>query len=62
MYNMQQLQLEHGSDDVNEFLEKHFTTKDMSLDDAASLAIAAINLKVEQKRCNQRYQNGKDYN
>ncbi len=37
-----------GSDDVNEFLEKHYNS-DMSLDDAASLAIAAINLKVEQK-------------
>ena len=37
-----------GSDDVNEFLEKYYTP-DMSLDDAASLAIAAINLKAEQK-------------
>ena len=37
-----------GSDDVNEFLEKHYTPN-MSLDDAASLAIAAINLKAEQK-------------
>jgi len=37
-----------GSDDVNEFLEKHYNS-DMSLDDAASLAIAAINLKIEQK-------------
>ena len=37
-----------GSDDVNEFLEKHYNS-DMSLDDAASLAIAAINLKAEQK-------------
>ncbi len=36
------------SDDVNEFLEKHYNP-DMSLDDAASLAIAAINLKAEQK-------------
>lgn len=37
-----------GSDDVNAFLEKHYN-KDMSLDDAAALAIAAINLKSEQK-------------
>ncbi len=37
-----------GSDDVNAFLEKHYN-EDMSLDDAASLAIAAINLKAEQK-------------
>jgi|TARA_B110001454_G_scaffold177985_1_gene170657 proteasome alpha subunit len=37
-----------GSDDVNTFLEKYYN-KDMSLEDAASLAIAAINLKAEQK-------------
>ncbi|MDH3764513.1 MAG: archaeal proteasome endopeptidase complex subunit alpha [Nitrosopumilus sp.] len=37
-----------GSDDVNAFLEKHYNP-DMSLDEAASLAIAAINLKAEQK-------------
>ena len=37
-----------GSDDVNVFLEKHYNP-DMSLDEAASLAIAAINLKTEQK-------------
>ena len=37
-----------GSDDVNEFLEKHYT-QDMSIDDVASLAISAINLKNEQK-------------
>ena len=37
-----------GSDDVNAFLEKHYNS-DMSLDDAAALAIAAINLKAEQK-------------
>ena len=37
-----------NSDDVNEFLEKHYSP-DMSIDDAASLAIAAINLKEEQK-------------
>ena len=37
-----------GSDDVNAFLEKHYNA-DMSLDDAAALAIAAINLKAEQK-------------
>ena len=39
----------NGSEDVNEFLEK-FYTKDMSLEDAASLAIAAINLKAEIKK------------
>ena len=38
----------NGSDDVNEFLEK-FYSKDMSLDDAAALAIAAINLKADHK-------------
>ncbi|MGI9567025.1 MAG: archaeal proteasome endopeptidase complex subunit alpha [Nitrosopumilus sp.] len=37
-----------GSDDVNAFLEKHYNS-DMNLDDAAALAIAAINLKAEQK-------------
>ena len=37
-----------GSDDVNDFLEKHYKP-DMSIDDAASLAIAAINLKAEKK-------------
>ena len=37
-----------GSDDVNEFLEK-FYNKDMSLDEAAALAIAAINLKADKK-------------
>ncbi len=37
-----------GSDDVNDFLEKHYNP-DMSIDDASSLAIAAINLKNEQK-------------
>lgn len=37
-----------GSDDVNAFLEKHYNS-DISLDDAAALAIAAINLKAEQK-------------
>ena len=37
-----------GSDDVNGFLEKHYDPK-MTLNDAISLAIAAINLKVEQK-------------
>ena len=36
------------SDDVNEFLEKHYSP-DMSIDDASSLAIAAINLKDKQK-------------
>ncbi len=37
-----------GSDDVNAFLEKNYNS-DMSLEDAASLAIAAINLKAEKK-------------
>ena len=37
-----------GSDEVNAFLEKHYNSN-MSLSDAASLAIAAINLKAEQK-------------
>ncbi|WP_420545983.1 archaeal proteasome endopeptidase complex subunit alpha [Nitrosopumilus sp.] len=37
-----------GSDDVNGFLEKHYNA-DMSIDEAASLAIASINLKDEQK-------------
>jgi len=37
-----------GSDDVNDFLEKHYKS-DMSIDDASSLAIAAINLKNKQK-------------
>ncbi len=36
------------ADNVNEFLEKHYTD-DLSLEDAASLAIAAINLKSESK-------------
>ena len=37
-----------GSDDVNGFLEKHYNP-DMSIEEAASLAIASINLKAEQK-------------
>ena len=37
-----------GSEDVNEFLEK-FYKEDMNLEDASALAIAAINLKAEQK-------------
>ena len=37
-----------GSEDVNSFLEKYYNTE-MNLDDAAALAIAAINLKTEQK-------------
>ena len=37
-----------GSDDVNAFLEKNYKD-DLSLEDAAALAIAAINLKAEQK-------------
>jgi len=37
-----------GSDDVNTFFEKHYN-QDMSMADTATLAIAAINLKNEQK-------------
>jgi len=37
-----------GSEDVNAFLEKNYDSE-MSLEDAATLAIAAINLKAEQK-------------
>ncbi|QDI89315.1 archaeal proteasome endopeptidase complex subunit alpha [Candidatus Nitrosopumilus sp. SW] len=37
-----------GSDDVNAFLEKNYRD-DLSLEDAAALAIAAINLKAEKK-------------
>ena len=37
-----------GSDEVNSFLEKHYNEK-LNLDEAAALAIAAINLKAEQK-------------
>ena len=37
-----------GSEDVNTFLEKNYNS-DMSLEDAAALAIAAINLKEENK-------------
>ena len=37
-----------GSDEVNTFLEKNYK-EDMGLEDAASLAIAAINLKSEAK-------------
>jgi len=37
-----------GSDDVNTFFEKHYNP-DMSMEDTAPLAIAAINLKNEQK-------------
>ncbi len=37
-----------GSDDVNAFLEKHYKD-DLSIEDAAALAIAAINLKAEAK-------------
>lgn len=37
-----------GADDVNAFLEKHYK-EDLSLDDAAALAIASINLKAEVK-------------
>ena len=37
-----------GSEDVNTFLEKNYKS-DMSIDDTATLAIAAINLKNKQK-------------
>ncbi len=37
-----------GSDEVNSFLEKNYNF-DMGLEDAAALAIAAINIKSEQK-------------
>lgn len=37
-----------GSDDVNAFLEKNYKD-DLSLEDAAALTIAAINLKAEKK-------------
>ena len=37
-----------GSDEVNDFLEKNYKD-DISIDEAASLAIAAINLKSEEK-------------
>ena len=37
-----------GSDEVNDFLEKNYKSE-MSVDDCASLAIAAINLKSEEK-------------
>ena len=37
-----------GSDEVNDFLEKNFK-ENITVDEAASLAIAAINLKSEEK-------------
>ena len=37
-----------SSDEVNTFLEKHYNP-DMSLDEAAALAVASINLKAEKK-------------
>ncbi len=37
-----------GADEVNEFFEKYYNA-DMGLEEAASLAIAAINLKSEEK-------------
>ena len=49
-----------GSDDVNEFLEKNYKD-DLSLEDAASLVIAAINGSSRERR-SKRYQNGKDFN
>ena len=50
----------NGSDDVNEFLEQ-FYNNDMSLEDAAALAIAAINLKGRKKGRSKSCKNGKDY-
>jgi len=38
-----------GSDEVNSFLEKNYNF-DMGLEDAAALAIAAINIKSEEKK------------
>jgi len=37
-----------GSDEVNEFLEKNYK-ENITIEEAASLAIAAINLKSEEK-------------
>ena len=37
-----------GADEVNDFLEKSYSP-DISLEDAAALAVAAINLKAEKK-------------
>ncbi len=37
-----------GSEEVSDFLEKNYR-EDLSLEDAAALAVAAINLKTEQK-------------
>ena len=37
-----------GSDEVNDFLEKNYK-ENMTIEEAASLAIAAINLKSEEK-------------
>ena len=37
-----------GADEVNDFLEKAYNA-DLSLEDAAALAVAAINLKAEKK-------------
>ena len=37
-----------GADEVNDFLEKSYSS-DMSLEDAAALAVSAINLKAEKK-------------
>ena len=37
-----------GADEVNDFLEKTYSA-DMSLEDTATLAVAAINLKAEVK-------------
>ena len=37
-----------GADEVNSFLEKNYNP-DMSLEDAAALAIASINIKAEVK-------------
>ena len=48
-YNFLQLQLVQA-DEVNSFLEKNYNP-DMSLEDAAALAIASVNLKAEAKDC-----------
>lgn len=37
-----------GADEVNDFLEKSYN-EDMTIDEGASLAVAAINLKTDQK-------------
>ena len=44
-----------NSEEVSDYLEKHYK-KDISVDEAISLAINAINLKSDDKR-HQTYQN-----